>query len=94
MDNKTLVTRLSAKLGKNRSDVSKLLEGFTSVVTSCAADLDAVAIPGFGSFDPVKIDEQVSINPDNGKRTLYPPKVEISFQASNILKKKININHV
>ena len=63
MDNKTLIMRLSAKLGKSRSDVSKLLDGFTSVATACATELDAVAIPGFGTFQPIKTEEHVKFSP-------------------------------
>lgn len=89
MDNRNLVTRLSAKLGKSKVDVSNLLEGFTAVVTSCVSEMDAVVIPSFGAFETIKTDEHIAVNPSTGKRTLYPPKLEISFRASNILKKKL-----
>ena len=74
MDNKTIINKLSAKLGKSREDVGKLLEGF-------------------GTFVPVKSEEYIAINPSNGKRTLYPPHVEMSFTSSNVLNKKINSDH-
>ena len=93
MDNKSLVSILADKLGKSRSDISKLLEGLTQVVTTCAAEMDTVAIPGFGSFEPIKSDEYIAVNPDNGKRTLYPPQVEMGFHASSILKKKLIASH-
>ena len=89
MDNKKLVSRLSAKLGKSRDDVGKLLEGFTAVVTTATSEMDSIAIPGFGTFEPVKTEECIKTNPSNGKRCLYPPKMEMVFTASNILKKKL-----
>ena len=89
MDNRNLVTRLSAKLGKSKADVSKLLEGFTATVTACASEMDSVVIPSFGAFETTKTDERIAVDPATGKRMLYPPKVEISFRASNILKKKL-----
>ena len=38
----------------------------------------------------VKHDEEIRVNPATGQRTLYPPKVEMSFQPSTILKNKLN----
>lgn len=93
MDNKTIINKLSAKLGKSREDVGKLLEGFVAVITESSCELDSIAIPGFGTFVPVKSEEYIAINPSNGKRTLYPPHVEMSFTSSNVLNKKINSDH-
>jgi DNA-binding protein HU-beta/integration host factor subunit alpha len=90
MDNKSLVAKLAVKLGKSKADVTKLLEGFTQVITSCASELDSVAIPGFGTFEAVKHDEYVETNSSSGKRTLFPPHVEMNFTPSTVLKKKIN----
>lgn len=88
MDNKSLVAKLAVKLGKPKADVSKLLDGFAQVLTACSTDLDSIAIPGFGTFETVKHDEYVERS--NGRRVLYPPHVEINFNASSVLKKKIN----
>lgn len=93
MDNRALVSNLSVKLGKSRSDVTKLLEGLSQVVTACVCDLDGVAIPGFGSFEPKKTDEYIAVNSETGRRTLYPPRVEIVFNPSILLKKKIGKSH-
>lgn len=90
MDNKTLVARLATKLGKSKTDVSRLVEAFVGVVATRCAEMDSVSIPGFGTLEPVKHDEEIRVNPATGQRTLYPPKVEMSFQPSTILKNKLN----
>lgn len=90
MDNKTLVAKLASRLGKSRADVANLLEGFSQLLAACAAELDSVAIPGFGNFEPIKHNEYVAHDSTTGKRVLNPPRVEINFNPGTVLKKKIN----
>ncbi|MBQ7689873.1 MAG: HU family DNA-binding protein [Muribaculaceae bacterium] len=89
MDNKTLVARVATKLGKSKTDVSRLIEALAGAVAARCAEMNTVALPGFGNFVPRKHDEEIRNNPDTGRRTLYPPRVELTFQPSNILKNKL-----
>ena len=89
MDNKELLERVSGKLGRSKADVSKLMEAFAEVVKSRCAELDSVAIPGFGTFEAKKKNERVLMNPSNGKRMLVPPKVTVTFKVSNVLKNRL-----
>lgn len=89
MDNKELVERLSAKLGRNKSDINKLLDAFTSVLRSKSCELDSIAIPSFGTFEAKKKNERVVVNPSSGKRMLVPPKITLNFKVSNVLKSKL-----
>ena len=89
MDNKTLVARVAEKMGKSKTDVTRLMEALAGAVAAHCAEMDTVALPGFGSFVPVKHDEEIRVNPDTGRRTLYPPRLELTFQPSNILKNKL-----
>ena len=52
MDNRKLIDKVARKLGRDKKDVAKLLDTFTSVVTSRCSELDSIAIPGFGKFAP------------------------------------------
>ncbi|MCF0181878.1 MAG: HU family DNA-binding protein [Muribaculaceae bacterium] len=89
MENKKLVSLLAEKLGRSDDDVNKLLDAFTGVVASRCGELDSIAIPSFGTFEPKKKNERVVVNPSTGKRMLVPPKVVMSFKISNVLKNKL-----
>ena len=89
MDHRTLVARVASKLGKNKTDVTRLLDALVGVVTSHAAEMDSVSVPGFGTFEPVKHEEQVRRDEATGKRMLMPPSIELQFHPSNILKSKL-----
>ena len=89
MDNRKLIEQLSTKLGRDKTDIRKLMDALTGVITSRCGELDTIAIPGFGNFEPKKRAERVVVNPANGKRMLVPPKITLSFKVSNVLKSKI-----
>lgn len=89
MDNKKLIDKVARKLGRNKGDVSKLLEAFTSIVATRCSEMDSIVVPGFGSFEPRKRNERVIANPSNGKRTLFPPKITLHFKVSAVLKNKL-----
>lgn len=89
MDNKKLVDKLSANMGRSKEDVSKLLEAFAGVLSARCSEMDSVQVPGFGTFEPKKRDERVMVHPSTGKRMLVPPKVVVGFKISNVLKAKI-----
>ena len=90
MEHKKLVDKIARKLGRDRKDVAKLLDAFTQVVANRCGDLDTIAIPGFGSFEPKKKKERIMTNPSTGKRMLIPPKIVLNFKVSNVLKSKLN----
>ena len=52
-----------------------------------------VAIPGFGSFEGVKHEEEVITDLATGHQLLLPPSIEIRFTAGGSLKKHIKENH-
>lgn len=89
MDSKFLIETIAAKLGRSTEDVDKLLDAFAGVLGSRCGDMDTVAIPGFGSFEPRKRDERVMVHPSSGRRMLVPPKVVLGFKVSNVLKSKL-----
>ena len=48
-----------------------------------------IAVPGFGTFEGRKRNEAVVTDSATGKRRLEPPRVEVTFTMSNVLKNKI-----
>lgn len=89
MDNKKLVETVATNLGRTNKDVSKLLEAFAGVLRARCGEMDSVAVPGFGTFEPKKRNERVIVHPSSGKRMLVPPRVVVGFKLSKVLKAKL-----
>ncbi len=89
MDNKGIVNALSKKLARDPKDITALIEGLSASFRERCGNMDTIAIPGFGTFEPIKEDERIE-DLSTGKRLLLPPQITLSFQTSAILRKKLN----
>lgn len=89
MNNKQLIKELSKRLNRDEKDVNSLLSGFTNVLKDSLSNLDIIAIPGFGEFEALRKEEYISVDDATGKKLLYPPCIEVNFNASSLLKKKM-----
>lgn len=89
MNNKQLIKELSKRLNRDEKDVNSLLSGFTNVLKDSLSNLDIIAIPGFGEFEALRKEEYISVDEATGKKVLYPPCIEVNFNASSLLKKKM-----
>lgn len=87
--NDDIVRLVASHLKRSKTDVNKLVDGLAQVIKESCANLDSVAVPGFGTFEPRKKNERIITNPTLGKRMLIPPKIVVNFKVSNVLKKKI-----
>ena len=89
MDSKTFTARLSKALGCDHQHASAMTAALTAAIAEAGAELDSAAIPGFGTFEGVKHDEEITNDLTTGKRMLLPPSVEVKFVAGSMLKKKL-----
>lgn len=89
MDNRKFIENLAKRLGCDNDTAMRLTEGFSVVVREECAKANRVAIPGFGTFEGVKHDEEITNDLTTGKRMLLPPSVEVKFVAGSMLKKKL-----
>lgn len=89
MDNKTLTDILSKRLDVSLDTVNSMMEGLTKIVGDSCSELDSVALPAFGTFEPRKRLERVALHPASGKRLLVPPKIVVTFKPSAILKQRV-----
>ncbi|MCH4155059.1 MAG: HU family DNA-binding protein [Muribaculaceae bacterium] len=89
MDNKELIDIVAKRMDRSPRDVAKLLEALSTTLIEKCGGLDIVAIPGFGSFEPKKKLERVTVNPASGKKMLIPPKISLTFKPSTILKSRL-----
>lgn len=90
MDSKTLIESVAAQTNISSADGKKIVEEFAALLSECGAELDSVAVPGFGVFESRKRLERINVHPSTGKRMLLPPKIVMSFKASALLKQKLN----
>ena len=86
---KELLDKLSVCSGNTPEHTELLLNGFVEVLKEYSKEGDAVAIPGFGTFQPEKTDEWISESPDTGERYLNPPFVKLILKSSIVLRKKL-----
>ena len=59
------------------------------IIRRTAADLDSVAIPSFGTFTPVKRDEEIVTDLSSGRRMLLPPQITLEFIPAAKLRKNL-----
>ena len=89
MDNKTFPSRLARALDIDPTDAAERLEAFAAVIAERTADLDTIAIPGFGNFTSTKHEESISTDLATGRRMLLPPQITVDFVPGSMLKKKV-----
>jgi len=90
MNNKEFITELSKRLELSNKDVSNLISAFNKEMAHHLEQEEQISIQGFGTFDVKKKLEHVVVNPSTRQRMLVPPKMDIKFKPSTILKDKIN----
>ncbi len=89
MDSKTFTARLSKALGCDHQHASAMTAALTAAIAEAGAELDSAAIPGFGTFQAVKTDEHITVDPVSGERLLVPPAITMHFLPSVVLRKKM-----
>lgn len=90
MDQRQFAARLSELTGATPREATAMTEALGAVLAARCADLDTVAIPGFGTFAASKHDERVETDPATGRRTLFPPTVTAEFRPSVILRHRLD----
>lgn len=80
---------ISKKLSRDPKDINALIDALATVLREKCGSMNSVAIPGFGTFVPIKEEEKIATDLSTGKRLLLPPHISLIFQPSFILRKKI-----
>lgn len=89
VEQKELISQLQQRLGKSRSEMEHMLDGFCALVTERCAQMDSIMIQGLGTFEARKKMERVSVNPSTGKRMLIPPKITLVFKPNSAIKNRL-----
>ena len=90
MDYKKLRKVMTERTGRSQSDIDALVEGLSVVLQQTGAELDAVAVPTFGTFSAVKHDEEVREDLSTGSRMLLPPEIVMEFEPGASLLRRLN----
>lgn len=88
MENKTFINHLAKRLDRDPKTIGPLVEALASTIVDICSEMDSVAIPGFGTFQPVKQLERTETD-SNGRRLLLPPSITLTFKESVVLRKKL-----
>lgn len=88
MDNKSFIDTVAVQAGISPDEATALADAFRSILVDAAAELDSIAVPGFGTFEPRRRAERISVHPGTGRRLLVPPKVVMAFRPSSSLKNR------
>lgn len=90
MDHKQFVDRLQKRLSPmTKGEINAMLTHVSEIIKDSALAMDSVAIQGFGTFEPRKKMERISVSPSTGKRMLVPPKMVLTFKPSTQIKNNL-----
>lgn len=87
MDQKNFTTILEQRIGDPRA--KELLDALAGLIKEQALQGHRLALPGFGTFEGIKNDEEMVTDLSTGKRMLLPPSIDVSFQSGAMLRKRI-----
>lgn len=90
MTNKDLINGISSQTGMTKKQAGDLLDSTISIMLDELMQGKQIQILEFGTFEIRQKNERVSVNPITQKRTIVPPKQQLSFKLSPTLKEKLN----
>ena len=89
MNNKEFVTALAARTVRTTREAGKHAATLMAELARALDENGALTVQGFGSFEVKKKLERVMVNPTTKQRLLVPPKLVLTFKASQLLKDKV-----
>lgn len=92
MNNKEYIAALAGQTGYSQDDTKKLVRDVVDTMIAAFEEGEAIAVPGFGTFEVKKRMERVVVNPQSKKRQLVPPKLVLNFRPSPSMKSMLNAN--
>ena len=89
MNNKEFISELSRRTGVAVKETSDLVGKLVNEMTQQWVEDNAIAVPGFGTFDVKKKAERISVSPSTKQRMLVPPKLVLTFKPSTLLRDRV-----
>lgn len=91
MNNDEFIGKLSDKLSLGDNDVTDLVASLSDIFMENLQNGKKISLNDFGVFEVEKVMEHIIVNPSDNRRILVPPSLEVSFNPSESLIKKMNI---
>mgnify|MGYP003976701273 CR=1 FL=1 len=89
MKKSELVDYISEKAQFTKKDSLIALDAVVGGIVKCLEEGGTIAIPNFGSFKAVQVDDRVGRNPQTGDPLTIPAHLAPKFKFSNNLKERI-----
>ena len=89
MTKKELVAYVTEKANLSKKDAEIAVNSVFDGITEALKTDGKIQLVGFGSFEVKKKLERVMVNPTTKQRLLVPPKLVLTFKASQLLKDKV-----
>lgn len=86
MTHKNISASVASAMGIDQSLSKQMEKAMVGTLLDYCCNLEAVAIPGFGTFMPIKSDERI-VRDAEGKTFLLPPSIELKWRPSVMLRK-------
>lgn len=90
MNKNELVEAIASNTELTKTDVDKVINALTDVVTETLAKGDKVSIKGFGNFEVRTRSERTGRNPRTGEAMTIAASKVPAFKSSSALKKAVN----
>lgn len=89
MNTKEFTAELARRIGRNTKETTRLITALNEEIAAQLNEQNQISIQGFGIFETKKKLEHVVVNPGTRQRMLVPPKIEIKFKPSALVKDKV-----
>ena len=81
------------KVGLSRTESADLVEAVLDEMTEAVVRGETLKISSFATFQLRDKNERVGRNPKTGEEVPISPRRVITFKASNVLKKRVQVGH-
>ena len=90
MNKKELIAKVAAQADISKAAAAKVVDAFTSSVTSALKSGDTVTLIGFGTFAVSQRAARIGRNPQTGKELKIAARKAPAFRAGKALKDALN----
>lgn len=90
MNNKEFTAELAKRVDRTNKETTAFINSLLQEMSTRWTEGDSITILNFGTFEVKKKTERVSVNPTTKQRMLIPPKLVLTFRASQNMKDTIS----
>ena len=90
MTKQEIVSEMAGELGITKKQCAEALNVMIEEIVTTLEHGGKFVQNGFGTFKTAERKEHIGVNPQTGKKYIYPKKLRAKFKASDLLKDEIN----